>query len=115
MCFLFFKASWTMKYLKIVVRDPAFFVVTDIFSSTMKIFWSILTLFHKLDLFPFLDAIPVYLDTYIVLDILDNIPLEIISDRLLDLFRYFGLDTVPSPSSQTCYVFAGCRKLDGEC
>ena len=43
-------------------------------------------------LFPFLDAIPVFFNLIPVLETLDIIP-----DRLLDLFRYYSLDTVPGP------------------
>ena len=35
-----------------------------------------------------------------MLEISDIIPLDILSDRLLDIFRYFCIDTAPGPPSQ---------------
>ena len=41
--------------------------------------------------------VPVFLDIIPVLETLDIIPLDIIPDRLLDLFIYYSLDTVLGP------------------
>ena len=56
-----------------------------------------------------------FLGTILVLEILDVIPSDIISDRLLDIFRYFCLDTVPDPPSLICYISAGIWKFCGDC
>ena len=40
---------------------------------------------------------PFFLDIIPVPETLDIILLDIIPDRLLDLFTYYSLDTVPSP------------------
>ena len=71
-----------------MVNSDLFFTILDLileFRSFSR-FWILLPLIS----FYFLDII-------LVLEILDFIPLDIILDRLLNLFRYFSLDTVPGP------------------
>ena len=57
----YFSEPWIMKNWNAVVTDPAFFLLTDLYSSTMKKIWSILTFFSVLTLFLFFDNFPVLL------------------------------------------------------
>ena len=54
-------------------------------------------IFSIFTLFPFMDTIPVFSGTILVLEILEILTLGTFFERLWDLFRYYCLDAVPDP------------------